>query len=231
MAAKKRAKPGTKSPPKKAKAAKATVKEPTVKELQIQLDRLKAQNERLKEKLDSISKTSGAQQKQIASLLGKMETRTKREDIIMTALELKPKSRKGDKGAIGRVSQSLLTTDEHVLSMGKRVENMLSALKNHREYLIRLNKKVYKVDPKEKIKLELGIMNNTLSIMALSGFDINKALFGDMRGIHKMMEKEDADLAKVQKRMAGFKRKFEEEMQRFDLDSIFKKSDHIPGYR
>jgi hypothetical protein len=115
--------------------------------------------------------------------------------------------------------------------MGKRIENMLTALKNHREYLIRLNKKVYKVDPIKKIEMELAIINNTLLIMGLSGFDINRALFGDMKGIQKMMAKEDADLAKVQKRMAGFRKKYEDEMQRFDVESIFKKSVHIPGYR
>jgi hypothetical protein len=66
--------------------------------------------------------------------------------------------------------------------------------------------------------------------MALSGFNIDKALFGDMKKINKMMEKEDADLVKIQKRMAGFRKKFEEEMEKFDFESIFKKAD-IPGYR
>ncbi|MFO7619158.1 MAG: hypothetical protein R6W91_05830 [Thermoplasmata archaeon] len=213
------------------KPKKGPAREPTSKELQYALVTLKRQNVTLKAQLDAVTKTSKAQQKRIASLEGKMETRAKREEMFMSALELKPQSKKGDKGAIGKLGQSVLAADEHILKMGKRMENMLSALKNHREYLIRLNKKVYKVDPMKRIGMELGIMNNTLSIMAISGFNIDKALFGDMRGIRKMMEKEDADIAKVQKRMAGFKRKFDEELEKFDLDSVFKKSEHIPGYR
>jgi len=231
MAVKKGKKPSTKPARKEAKAPKAPAREPTTKELKRQLDNLRKQNEKLLGQLDAVTKKSRDQQKRIASLEGKMETRVKREDILMAAMELKPRSKKGDRGAVGRLSQSLIATDDHVLSMGKRIENMLSALKNHREYLIRLNKKVYKVDPVKKIEMELGIMRNTLSIMAISGFNIDKALFGDMRGIKKMMEKEDADLSKVQKRMAGFKRKFEDELEKFDLESIFKKSEHIPGYR
>jgi hypothetical protein len=231
MAVKKGRKSSPKPAPKKAGKNKEPAKEPTLKELQRQLDTLKKQNEKQGKKLDEVTKKSRDQQKQIAGLNRGIDAMGKREEILLAALEIKPKSKKGDTGAIGRLNQSLLTTDEHILSMGKRIENMLTALKNHREYLIRLNKKVYKVDPIKKIEMELAIINNTLLIMGLSGFDINRALFGDMKGIQKMMAKEDADLAKVQKRMAGFRKKYEDEMQRFDVESIFKKSVHIPGYR
>ena len=222
---------GEKIPKKKPKAAKPVKKSPTPDSLQRELDNLKIQNAKLKKEMAEISKVSRVQQKRIASLEGKLATRTKREDILMTALGLRPQSKKGERGAIDDLTDSVLKVDEHILSMGKRIENMLSALKNHREYLIRLNKKVYKADPPRRIKMEIEIMGNTLSIMALSGFDINKGLFSEMRKINKMLEKEDADLAKVQKRMATVKRKFDEDMERFDFDSIFRKSDHIPGYR
>lgn len=213
------------------KNVKTGKKDPSPDALQRELARLKEQNARLKKDLTNITKASKVQLKRIASLEGKMETRLKREDILMAALGLRPQAKKGEKGAIGDITQSILKVDEHILSMGKRMENMLSALKNHREYLIRLNKKVYKVDPVKRIEMEIEIMSNTLSIMALSGFDINKSLFGEMKRVNKMLEKEDADLSKIQKRMATVKRKFDEDMERFDFESIFRKSDHIPGYR
>jgi chromosome segregation ATPase len=196
-----------------------------------ELEKLKKQNAQLREDMEGITRASKAQLKKIASLEGKMETRTKREDLLMAAMGLRPQAKKGEKGAIGDLTQSILKVDEHILSMGKRMENMLSALKNHREYLIRLNKKVYKVDPVKEIEMKLDIMRNTLSIMALSGFDINKGLFSEMKRVNKMLEKEDADLSKIQKRMVTVKRKFDEDMERFDFESIFRKSDHIPGYR
>ena len=219
---------GKKSARKKANTGK---KAPSLDILHRELENLKKQNARLKKDLANITRVSKAQIKKIASLEGKMETRMKREDILMAALGLRPQSKKGENGAIGDLTQSILKVDEHILSMGKRMENMLSALKNHREYLNRLNKKVYKVDPVKRIEMEIEIMSNTLSIMALSGFDINKALFSEMKRVNKMLEKEDADLSKIQKRMATIKRKFDEDMERFDFESIFRKSDHIPGYR
>jgi chromosome segregation ATPase len=217
--------------PKKAPRNDRATTEPSAKELARELENLKRQNAGLKRDLANITKTSKAQVKRIASLEGKMETRVKREDILMTALGLRPQTKKGEKGSIDDLTQSILKVDEHILNMGKRMENMLSALKNHREYLIRLNKKVYKVDPVKRIEMEIEIIGNTLSIMALSGFDINKGLFGEMKRVNKMLEKEDADLSKIQKRMATIKRKFDEDMERFDFESIFRKSDHIPGYR
>jgi chromosome segregation ATPase len=213
------------------KKANTGKKAPNPDVMQRDLANLKEQNARLKKELANITMLSKAQLKRISSLEGKMETRTKREDILMAALGLRPQAKKGEKGAIGDLTQSILKVDEHILSMGKRMENMLSALKNHREYLIRLNKKVYKVDPVKRIEMEIEIMSNTLSIMALSGFDINKSLFSEMKRVNKMLEKEDADLSKIQKRMATVKRKFDEDMERFDFESIFRKSDHIPGYR
>jgi len=192
---------------------------------------LKKDSARLRKELAALRKVTAAQARRISSLEGRMQTRAKREDILMAALELRPQSRKGEKGAVGRLTESLLKTDEAVLSMGRRMENMLSALKNHREYLIRLNKKVYRVDPVKRIEMQLQIMKATLSIMALSGCDINKSLFSEMKKVHRMLEKEDADIAKVHKRMATVKRKFDEEMERFDYESIFRKADDIPGYR
>ena len=215
----------------KIKGNNASANEPSAMELAREMENLKKQNAKLKKDLTNITRASKTQVKRIASLEGKMETRLKREDILMTALGLRPQAKKGEKGAIGDLTQSILKIDEHILNMGKRMENMLSALKNHREYLIRLNKKVYKVEPVKRIEMELEIMSNTLSIMALSGFDINKGLFSEMKRVNKMLEKEDADLSKIQKRMATIKRKFDEDMERFDFESIFRKSDHIPGYR
>lgn len=213
------------------KPARAKAKPTRAKDPLKTLDKLAKENARLKTELASLKKSSQSQVRRIESLEKKMLTRTKREDILMAALGLRAQSKKGEKGAINDLTQSLLKSDEHILSMGKRVENMLTALKNHREYLIRLNKKVYKVDPVKRIEMQLDIMGNTLSIMALSGFDINKGLFSEMKKINKMLEKEDADLSKIQKRMATVRRKFDEDMERFDFDSIFRKSDHIPGYR
>jgi hypothetical protein len=211
------------------KPSRAGKRDPTPGELNTALARLKAENAKLRRELAKLSKESKAQQRKLARLERDAKLSASLDRAILAALEIGPTPKRGDKGAVGRLAQSLLSTDEHVLSMGKRIESMLSALKNHREYLIKLNKKVYKIDPVKRLEMELAIMGNTLSIMALSGYDIDKGLFKEMRRINKILEKGEEDLVKAQKRMVSFRARFKEEMERFDLEKAFKKAD-IPGY-
>ena len=238
MAAKKEPKnepkKGSKKPAKKTSkkpAKKPTSDEPSPKQMSKAIERLEKCNEKLEKELKQLKETNREQQKKIRSLEGKMETRIKREDVVMTALDLHSRSQKGQRGAVGDLNQSIIKTDEHLLKLNKRMENVLSAIKNHREYLIRLNKRVYKEDPVKLIDLELDVMANTLNVMALSGFSIDKGLFNDVKKIKKMMDKKDLELAKLKKRMSTFTRKFDDELERFDFESIYKKAEHIPGYR
>jgi len=155
----------------------------------------------------------------------------KREEVIMKALRITSRSKPGEVGVIEDLNSSILKAEKYMLHMGKRIDNVLAAIKNHREYLIKLNKKVHKDDTKKRIEMEVDIINNTLSVMALSGFDINKSLFSDVKRIRKMISDKDVELTKLRKRKERLERKFEDEMERFDFESIYKKGDDIPGYR
>jgi uncharacterized phage infection (PIP) family protein YhgE len=205
--------------------------EPTLKGLQRTLEKLERENGKLRDEVRSLKETGREQKKQLRSLEGKMETRMKREEVVMSVLDINTRTRKGQRSAVSDLNKSLIKTDEHLLKLSKRMENVLSAIKNHREYLIRLNKRVYKDDPVKLIELELDVMSNTLNVMALSGFSIDKGLFNDVKKIRKFMGKKDMELSKLKKRMSTFTRKFDDEMERFDLESIYKKAEHIPGYR
>jgi hypothetical protein len=195
------------------------------------LKRLDRENEKLREEVKTLKETTRAQAKEMKSIQGKMETRIKREEVVMKALKVSSRTKKGEAGVIGDLNSSILKAEKYMLHMGKRIDNILAAIKNHREYLIKLNKKVYKQDARKRIEIEVEIMNNTLSIMALSGFDINKTLFNDVKKLRQMMEKKDVELSKLKKRLERLERKFEDEMERFDFESIFQKSEDIPGYR
>ncbi|MCK5396722.1 MAG: hypothetical protein KAJ33_00555 [Thermoplasmata archaeon] len=220
-----------KSAPKKAEPKPKPVAEPTLKSLQKTLEKLEKENTKLKEDIKTLKDTGREQKKQLKSLEGKMDTRAKREEVIMATLDISTRTKKGQRSAISDLNRSLIKTDEHLLKQGKRMENVLSAIKNHREYLIRLNKRVYKEDPVKLIDMELDVMCNTLNVMALSGFSIDKGLFNDVKKIRKLMDKKDMELSKLKKRMSTFTRKFDDEMERFDMESIYKKAEHIPGYR
>ena len=195
------------------------------------LGKVEKDNSKLKDELKLAREKARDQAKHITGLEGRMATRGKREEVIMKALNITSRTRKGRAGVIEDLNRAILKTEEYLLHTGKRVYKILSAIKNHREYLIKLNKKVHKLDARKRIEMEVDIMNNTLSIMALSGFDINKSLFNDVKKIRKAMEKKDLELSKLKKRMERLESKFEDEMERFDYESIFKKSEDIPGYR
>lgn len=223
--------PKKKATPKKVESKPAPKAEPTLKGLQRTMEKLERENAKLKDEIKTLKDTGREQKKQLKSLEGKMETRVKREEVVMSTLDINTRTKKGQRSAISDLNRSLIKTDEHLLKMSKRMENVLSAIKNHREYLIRLNKRVYKEDPVKLIDMELDVMCNTLNVMALSGFGIDKGLFNDVKKIRKLMDKKDIELSKIKKRMSTFTRKFDDEMERFDFESIYKKAEHIPGYR
>ncbi len=225
-------KKGSKAPKKKQAPAKKARKKPLPKKTKpLTLDKLEKENVKLKEELRALKVASREQKKFIANLEKRMETRIKREEVLMKAMGVSSRTKKGERGVIEELNKSILKTEEYLLHMGKRIDNILAAMKNHREYLIKLNRKVYKIDAKKFMEIELEIINNTLSIMAMSGFDINKSIFSDTKKLKTMLGKKDVELSKVKKRMERLESKFDDEMERFDYESIFKKKDDIPGYR
>ena len=225
-------KKGSKAPKKKQAPAKKARKKPLPKKTsRVTLDKLEKENVKLKEELRALKVASREQKKFIANLEKRMETRIKREEVLMKAMGVSSRTKKGERGVIEDLNKSILKTEEYLLHMGKRIDNILAAMKNHREYLIKLNRKVYKIDAKKFMEIELEIINNTLSIMAMSGFDINKSIFSDTKKLKTMLGKKDVELSKVKKRMERLESKFDDEMERFDYESIFKKKDDIPGYR
>ena len=173
-----------------------------------------------------------AQQNRIQSLEKRLETRVRREEIILTALGMVPaKVKPGDKGSMGELQRILLKNEELLLSSNKRVESILTALKNHREVLIKLNKRVYKEGARDQMKLELAVMGNTLSLLGMGGFEFDGSLPEEIRKIKAMLDKEDAEMAKVRKRKETLDKRFENELQKFDMNSVYSKKKDIPGYR
>jgi hypothetical protein len=173
-----------------------------------------------------------AQQNRIQSLEGRLETRIRREEIILNAIGLEPsKVKPGERGSVGELQRILLKNEELLLSSNKRVESILTALKNHREVLIKLNKRVYKEGARDQMKLELAVMGNTLSLLGMGGFEFDGSLPEEIRKIKAMLEKEDAELAKVRKRKETLDKRFESELQKFDMNTVYSKKKDIPGYR
>lgn len=217
-----------KQPAKKTQAAISV--EPDLKEIIKQLDKIERSLNKVGSKLDELKGTNKDNVKRLNSLENKLETRIKREEMMMTTLGYHSRSKKGDKSMLDELGRAVLKSEEYLLHTGKRIDNILSAVKNHREYLVKLNKRVYKADAREKIQLELDIMSNTLSIMIIKGFDFDKSLLKDIERVKDMMDKKDSEVTKIKKRMDRLDKKFEEELERFDFKSIYEKKKDIPGY-
>ncbi len=195
-----------------------------------QLASLDRNLEKLGQNVKDLKDESRANNKRLKSLEAKLETRIKREDLIMDTLGLNSRSKKGGKSKIRELNSSLIKSQEYLLNTGNRIDNILSAIKNHREFLVKLNRRVYKVNAKEIIELQIDVISNSLTVMMLTGFDFDKSLLRDVDKLKKMLEAKEFELAKVKKKMNSLDKKFEEELERFDFKSIYEKKQDIPGY-
>ncbi len=213
----------TPAPPKKV--------EPTLKSLSSQLTRMEKKITKQEDVIKILKEANREANKKISSMEKKLDTRVKREEVIMDALSLNSRSKKGSKGAIGEFNSSILKVEEYLLNTGNRIDNILSAVKNHREYLVKLNKRVYKEHSREMIEIRVDIIGNSLTLMMINGFDFDKSLLKDVEKLKNMIEKKDSELSKIRKKMNTLDKKYEEELERFDFRSIYEKKQDLPGYR
>lgn len=224
-------KSGKKGTSEKKRSEMKVIEESDLKTISKQLARIERNLDDLQSKVGELKDTSKTNVKRTNSLEKRLDTRVKREEMMMTALGFNSRTKKGGRGTLNDINLSILKVEEYLLNTGNRIDNILSAVKNHREFLVKLNKRVYKVDTKERIRMELDVMGNRLSIMMLNGFDFDKSLIRDIDRVKKMMEKKDMEIRKLKTRMDRLDRKFEDEMERFDFASVYNKKKDIPGYR
>jgi hypothetical protein len=154
----------------------------------------------------------------------------KNEAMILSALGLPKKPRKGSLSAIDEIQNSIIKMEEYLLNTAGRIDNILKALKTHREFMMRLNKRVYKSDAKGRIKMELEIMKNTLSILAMNGVDFDSSVFKDIENLRSSLDNRKAEISELKKRKEKLDVKFNVELKRFDLESIYSKKKILTGY-
>ncbi len=129
-----------------------------------------------------MSKALKVQEKKIIDLSVKLDKLVKKETAIFRALGLPKNPKDKRKGRIEELQQSIINLEEYLLNTASRIDNILKVLKTHREFLMRVNKRVYKTDAKGKIKMELDIMKNTLSILTMNGIDFgHRGVQGDRK--------------------------------------------------
>lgn len=179
------------------------------------------------ERLDSRVSRHEAQMRAVS---GSLATRAAREGVIMEALGLSQQSKKGDRGSLSEITNSLIHLEEYLLRNAERIDNILATLKNHRELLQKMNTAYFKAGERDRIRMELDIMRNTISILTLAGTDLDITLVKDIKSIQDAMTSGKVDMAELRKSKQALDKKFDGELKRFDLESLYLKRKNIPGY-
>jgi len=203
---------------------------PKEDELSSRIKRLEKSVKKIESNLAKVSDNLKREKGETRKLVRKMETRVRREDIIMDALGMSSRTQKGDRASLGKLNDSIIKLEEYLLRTSERIDNILNSLKNHREFLVRMNRKVYKVDTRERIRMELDIMKNTLAILAMGGVSFDEALLREIDKLKAASDDPTVSPADLKKGKEKLDKKFGNELDRYDLNTIWKKRKDIPGY-
>ncbi|MEK6987278.1 MAG: hypothetical protein AABX97_04170 [Candidatus Thermoplasmatota archaeon] len=193
----------------KAAAKKASVTEVEVTALRREIVSVNRRLVRAEARLQDLAKLAAAQKR--------------RQDAVVRALALGERSKKGDRGVIQDLQESIVRLEDYLLKTAERIENILSALKQHREFLVSVNKRVLDLGTKDRIRLELDVMKNTLSILSLNGVEFDGSLVKEIDKLRASV-REATDLESLERSKAELDKKF-------DLDAIWARKKEIPGYR
>lgn len=170
------------------------------------------------------------QDARLRALARSSEAGARRQAVVYEALQLGDKAKKGERGVIRELQDSVERLEDYLLKTADRIETILSALKQHRELLVNVNKRVLDLGTKDRIRLELDVMKNTLSILSLNGVEFDAALVKEIDSLRARVRQSE-DLAQLEQAKVELDKKFDGELKKFDLDAIWSRKKEIAGYR
>lgn len=191
--------------------------------LQVQLRAMEARVAQLTRRLTE-------QETRIRDLTKALETRTRREDVVLRALGMSPSSKKGDRGAVGRLDSSVAKLEDYLLKTGDRIESILKILGTHRETLEKVTKKLSGEANNEFLRMQLDLMRSNVTILALAGIELDPDFISDIDELKKSMEEGKATPEEFRRRKGELDRRYAEEVKRYDLSVLYGKKSKIPGY-
>ena len=192
-------------------------------------DGLERELEAFRRDLAALGRRLGAQDERIRMLSRDVGAQARRQALVSETLRLGEKARKGDRGVVGDLQTSIVRLEDYLIKTSERIENILTALKQHRELLVAVNRRVLNVSTKDRIRLELDVMKNTVSILALNGIEMDEDVVKEIEKLRASVHAAE-DLAELEKAKAVLDTKFDAELKKFDLDAIWSKRKEIPGY-
>ena len=184
----------------------------------------------LRRQLRTLDRRLLDQEERLRALAKTSAGSVRRQAVIVDALRLGETPKKGDRGVVRELQDSVDRLEDYLLKTADRLETIFSALKQHRELLVKVNKRVLDVGTKDRIRLELDVMKNTLSILSLNGVEYDAALLKDIDSL-RLRLRQSEDLTQLERAKADLDKKFDGELKKFDLEAIWARKKEIPGYR
>lgn len=167
----------------------------------------------------------------LARLERELQVLRERQDLVLAVLGLGSRTRKGDRGTVGELNDAVLKIQDYLLRTSERLDNILGTLKNHRDLLEKVSRRVYQAGTRERIGMEVDIMKTTASILALNGVELDNSVLAEIDKVKQTAEKEEADIVVLRRLKERLDKLFEDEVRKFDLTAIYKtRNKLIPGY-
>lgn len=184
----------------------------------------------IERRLKTLQKQLAEEKRKMRSLERKLETRIRREGVVMDALRITSRTKKGEAGLMGELNDAVMRLEEYLLRTSERIDNILSALRSHRDFLVKINRRLNKIGTREKMMLELDIMRNTIWILGMNGVKIDNSLVKEIDSLREDADKDSEKALDLKKRKEFIDRKFDDELKRVDLEKVSRRSGDIPGY-
>ena len=184
----------------------------------------------LHRRLEILDRRVRDQDQKLKALARASDANVRRQAVVVEALRLGETPRKGDRGVVRDLQDSVDRLEDYLLKTADRIETIFSALKQHRELLVTVNKRLLDAGTKDRIRLELDVMKNTLSILSLNGVEYDAALVKEIDTLRGRLRQSD-DLVQLERAKADLDKKFDGELKKFDLEAIWARKKEIPGYR
>jgi len=167
----------------------------------------------------------------LAKLERELAAVRERQAVLFAALGLPEDARRGDRGTVRELNDAVLKIQDYLLRTSERIDHILGTLKNHRELLVKMNQRLYQAGTRERIRMELDIMKNTISILAMNGVEVDESLLPEIEKLKESSQKDDADIVALRKSKEKLDRRFDSEVRKLDLSTAYKPRDKdVPGY-
>lgn len=191
---------------------------------------LERDRKRLDEKLDALLVALEKQGDVFRELEEATARHREQEAVFRDALGLAPDATSGERGVLEEMDDSILRLEDYLLAVGERVGRLLQMLQDHKALLDDVSESVQGKGRRDRMRLELDIMMNSVSILAMAGIEIDPAIPMELDELRAAVREGETELEGILRRKLDLDRRLAGEVKRYDLDALYGRKKQLPGY-